>query len=206
MAKLNQKLTLILIAGAVVSLVGCASKPSAWSQQGSPWEARQTESFEQPVVEESQVVAEAPSDVSEPVAAESVVDLGEPGTPMEDPSAMEESPIAEPVIEEVPIEAEPEALVATETGDIASLPAGQFAVQVVASSSMENVMAFANANNISSDWIAKTMLDDKIWFVLLSGIYVSKAEANQALSEVSVQLDTAPWIRSVGSIQEIMAP
>jgi len=204
----TQNLKLILLAGALTGLAACSSNPSSpWGQGGSPWEARS-----QDVVEETPVVAEPVEavPVEEPMA-EPVVDYGEPGTPMEDPvAATEETEPSyigdEPAAEVIIAEAEPVADTAVQAGDIASLPAEQFAVQVVASSSMENLLAFASAHNIADDWTAKTMVGDKVWYILLSGIYASKAEAQGALADVATQLDTAPWIRNVGSIQEIMAP
>ena len=210
MATHNQNLKLILLAGALTGLAACSSNPSSpWGQGGSPWESRSQEVVEQPV-EEAPVAEPAEAMPVEEPAAEPVVDYGEPGTPMEDPveataetepSYIGDEPAAEPVADEAVDTAAP-----VQSGDIASLPAEQFAVQVVASSSMENLLAFASAHNIADDWTAKTMIGDKVWYILLSGVYASKAEAQAALSDVAAQLDTAPWIRNVGSIQEIMAP
>jgi len=217
LATQHQNLKFILLAGALTGLAACSSNPSSpWGQGGSPWESRSQDVAEQPVVEEEPVAAEpvdaAPAP-SEETAAEPVV--GEPGTPMEDPVAataeaepdqVADEPVAEPVEAAPAEEAVAEPAAPAQSGDIASLPAEQFAVQVVASSSMENLLAFASAHNIADDWTAKTMLGDKVWYILLSGVYASKAEAQAALAEVSGQLDTAPWIRNVGSIQKVMAP
>lgn len=211
MAIFHQNLKLMLLAGALTGLAACSSNPSSpWGQGGSPWESRSQEVAEQPVQETPVVEPVEAAPIEEP-AAEPVVDYGEPGTPMEDPveataetepSYIAEEPAAEPVADEVASDAEQ----AVSSGNIASLPAEQFAVQVVASSSMENLLAFASANNIADNWTAKTMLGDKVWYILLSGVYASKAEAEAALAEVATTLDTAPWIRNVGSIQEVMTP
>ncbi len=205
MANLNQSLKLILIAGAVAGMTACSSNQSSpWGQGGSPWESRSEDVVEQPVAEEpvaEEVVVAEPA-ASEDTNTEVEVDLGAPGTPMEDPTANEEPAEEVVVIEEEAAPAEPP----VQSGDIASLPANQFAVQVVASSSMENLLAFAKANGIADNWTAKTQVGDKIWYILLAGVYPTKAEAEQALAEVSQKLDTAPWIRNVGSIQEVLAP
>ena len=210
MSNLNQSLKLILVAGAVAGMTACSSNPSSpWGQGGSPWESRSEEVVEpvvaEPVAEEPAVIEAdqaSPAVEEEPVTE---VDLGAPGTPMEDPTANDEPAAEEVVVEEEPVHEE-HSDESMQSGDIASLPAGQFAVQVVASSSMENLLAFAKANGIGDDWTAKTQVGDKVWYILLAGVYATKAEAEQALEEMSQRLDTAPWIRNLGSIQEVMVP
>lgn len=172
--------SLLLIA---VTLTACASKPSPWSQQASPWSKGLEADQPQEVVE-----VEAPE--AEPVAME---------------VAEADPMMAEMVVEEpAPMEVMPEPM--SITGDIASVPANEFTVQVVASSSMENLMHFARQNNLSDEWTAKTSVNGKIWYVLLLGVYPDKQQAANALNSVRGRLDTSPWIRTVGSLQAVMAP
>lgn len=172
--------SLLLIA---MTLTACASKPSPWSQQASPW----SKGLE---ADQPQEVVEAPAE--EPVAME---------------VAEADPMMAEMVVEEpAPMEMMPEPEPMLITGDIASVPANEFTVQVVASSSMENLMHFARQNNLSDEWTAKTSVNGKIWYVLLLGVYPDKQQAADALNSVRGRLDTSPWIRTVGSLQAVMAP
>jgi len=201
----NQIALLATVLTLTVTLGACSSKPSPWSQQSSPCAEGQpveaeaaTEDAAQPaMLEESVPVAEeAPAPwVAEPeatVAAATVDDMMKPEPMMEE---------AAPVMEEAEITAEPAML--TE-GGIMTQPADYFTVQVCASSSMDKLMAFAKANDLPDQWTAQTNVDGKTWYVLMLGVYPTKAEADTALSFVSDKnLSTQPWIRSVGSVQAV---
>jgi DamX protein len=155
--------------------------------------------------------------------------MPEEQSPFVDQAAMNESMAVEPIepmggamdepVEPLPMqpteitEPEPMAAMAEEpmmsagmAGDIRSQPPGYFAVQLVASSSMKNLMAFTQRYNLPDQWIAETNVNGKTWFVLLSGVYATREEANAALSDARARLDTGPWIRSVGSLQSVMVP
>ena len=120
--------------------------------------------------------------------------------PMEPPVMDEPEPVME-----MPAEPVTQPAMAA-SGDIRSQPANHYAVQVVASSSMENLMNFAKVNGLSDQWTAETMVNGKTWYVLLQGIYATKAEADAALSAAQSRFDTQPWIRTVGSLQSVMTP
>lgn len=90
------------------------------------------------------------------------------------------------------------------TGDLASMPANHFTVQLVASSSMENLRFFARQNNLPDRWTARTNVNGKNWYVLLLGVYPTRGEAATALSTVRNRLDTTPWIRSMASLQSVL--
>ena len=201
MAHLNSKsLPLSLVLVGSVLLAACSSKPSPWAESSSPWDSRQQQ--------------------TEPETIEPVV--AEEGTPTEfvDMAAVEVAPAEESMYAE-PIYAEPmpvEEVTATEpamiepvapeemapaeamTGDLSAQPAEHFVVQVVASSTMAQLNDFANANGVSTDWVAETNVDGKAWYVLLLGVYPTKSEADQALAGVS-NMSTQPWVRTVGSLQ-----
>ena len=101
--KMNHQIALLAsILTLTFALGACSSKPSPWSQQGSPWAEAQTESAvatedAQPaMVEESaQAVNDAPAPwVAEPeatVAAATVEDMGRPEPMMEESAPMMES-------------------------------------------------------------------------------------------------------------------
>jgi len=187
----------IVLAGSM-ALAACSSKPSPWSESSSPWEGR----AEQSADPEPLAIDEIPSGYQEEepiepigfVAAEESSAMVESGVMMEEPMA---EPMAEPVME---VEEPAMAMVG---GSLADQPASMFAVQVVASSSMDQLNYFASQNNLSQEWVAETTVDGKVWFVLMSGVYGTKAEAEQALDGLQ-GLGTQPWIRTVGSVQAVM--
>jgi len=198
---LSKKLLVIaaMLVGSVV-LTACSSKPSPWSESesesSSPWEARaeQTAEPEPLSIEE----LDPPYQVEEEPIEPAGFVAAEDGSPMSGSEmAMEEPVVDEPVIEEVANT--PVAL----SGSLAAQPADMFAVQVVASSSMNQLNFFASQNNLSDEWVAETLVDGKTWFVLMAGVYATKGEAEQALSGLQ-ELGTDPWIRSVGSVQAVM--
>jgi len=168
---------------------------------------------------EAEVISEEPVVVSneqynqpyEP-AVEQINEPFEPAPAVEadmDQAAMEESSgIASPV-EEIMIN-EPAAEVMTEepvtevpSNNISEIPADHFAVQLVASSTTENLTAFATRHDLSSDLTAQITVDGKIWHILLLGTYPTLAEAKEALAGINDKLTTSPWIRTIGSVQNI---
>lgn len=202
---LDTKVKMNSVVGAVslvmiMTLSACSSKPSPWSQQSSPWAGKSDAEMAQPV-----------EDV--PLMTD------ETQTSMMDEAASRESMYAEPIepigpttidpVQDMP--AEPEMVYTPEpepvmAGDIVSQPASYFAVQVCASSSMDKLLKFANRHQLPDQWTAKVNVNGKTWYVLLLGIYPTRAEASAALADVRGQLDTRPWIRSVGSLQAVMVP
>jgi len=188
-----------LALGVVIGLGACSSKPSPWTQQSSsPWENKVAE--EEPVQEEPSPFSNEEPQV-EAVYAEPV----EPAVE-DEPAVAESEVMAEPEPEAEPMaeaEPEPEPEASEADGDISSQDASHFAVQVCASSSMENLAAFAKNNELSDQWTAETSVNGKTWFVLLQGIYTTKDEANAAMVDVE-SLETSPWVRSVGSLQSVI--
>jgi len=167
----------VVLAGGV-ALSACSSQPSPWSETSSPWEGQ----------------AEPQPD-PEPLAIDEF---------------QADQPTIEPVIEEEPVMIEPEVIEepvveesAVVAGSLAQQPSDMFVVQVVASSSMDQLSFFARENQISEEWVAETTVDGRVWFVLMSGVYATKSEAEQALSGLQ-GLGTEPWIRRVGSVQAVM--
>ncbi len=195
--------------GVVIGLGACSSKPSPWSQQSSPWENRAAEEEvvqaeeQAPLVDDTAQVESVYAEPIEPVGSEAGA------MAMDEPAAAQSEFLAEPepevILEPEPVaEVEPEPeMSAAMGGDISSQLADYYAVQVCASSSMENLMAFAKNNQLSDQWTAETSVDGKTWFVLLQGIYPTRDEAKAAMVEVE-SLETTPWVRSVGSLQAVI--
>lgn len=200
----------VLALSVVLALGACSSKPSPWSQQASPWEDRQ--GAEEEVMSAEDMAAEEQSPFVDDAASAESSGIAEPvademayAEPMAEEPAMEEPVMEESVMmEEEPVEAEPVMAASVTGGSIASQPAEYFALQVVASSNMENLKAFASMNQFSEEWVAETSVDGKTWYVLLQGVYPTNEEAKAALEQVSLTLETSPWIRSIGSLQAVM--
>jgi len=192
-------LSLVLV-GSVV-LTACSSKPSPWAESSSPWNSRAEQVEAEPVVTDAESIEMQESAPTEDDVAMIEAETMPADAAMEQPVYMSE-PM--PVIEEEPAPVEP---MLPESGamigDLASQPADYFAVQVVASSTMKQLTDFAQANQISDQWVAETNVDGKTWYVLMLGVYPTKSEAEQALASVSY-LGTQPWVRSVGSVQSVM--
>jgi len=186
-----------VLAGSI-ALAACSSKPSPWSESSSPWEGRAEQNVEpEPLaVDDVEPVSMLESETIEPAG---VIASEEESMMMEGAAEME--PLEEPMGAE-PMAEEPAAVAVG--GGLAEQPASMFAVQVVASSSMDQLTAFANANQLSDEWVAETTVDGKVWFVLMSGVYATKSEAEQALEGLQ-GLETQPWIRTVGSVQSAMS-
>lgn len=181
----------------VLSLYACASKPPPSNDYGS----------DEPVIVGSENVAEPyeppVSQINEPYEPEPAM---EPATdmamneessgivpPAEDTTMME--PPAETIMEE-PAMQEP-----VMASAINATPADHFAVQIVAASSADNLIAFANKHGLSADLTTQITVNGKEWHVLLLGTYQTLAEAKEALAGVEGRFNTSPWIRKVGSLQ-----
>lgn len=88
---------------------------------------------------------------------------------------------------------------------ILDLPRDFYAVQLVAVSSRETLENYAQEHKLADMSAARIWDGRQIFYVLLLGIYETKANAEGALNSLSgtlAQLD--PWIRSVGSLQTAM--
>lgn len=118
---------------------------------------------------------------------------------------IEETSFTEPPVEEMnnvmPPMPEPVAEEMNNATNISSIPADYFAVQVVASSTLENLNAFATQYGLSNDLTTQVTVDNKIWNVLLLGTYPTLAAAKEALVSIQDKVNTSPWIRRVGSLQ-----
>jgi DamX protein len=193
----------VVLAGACF-LAACSSDPSPWSQSSSPW-GHKGGQVEEVAVDENSQRAEQPAFVEPMPAPESayapIEPVGVAATESMPAEPMQEMPVAEPAAAPEPVPMMEDVAVA---GDLRSQPAGHFAVQVCASRTLKQLAYFAKHHGLSDEWTAQTSVNGETWFVLLEGVYATKAEAREALDRVSSQVDTKPWIRSVGSLQAVM--
>lgn len=167
---------------AFVMLTACSSSPSPWTKKSSPWE-------------------QGGSSAEAPAADEYKEELAAVEAP-----AMEMEYQPEPMAEEVMVEVEPEpamdAMPAND--DIMSLPASYYTVQLMASVDLDRVYKFAENNQLSVRYVVPTNRDGITWHVLLLDVYPDYASARAGLAEVAGTLPTQPWIRKLGSVQNLM--
>lgn len=153
---------------------------TACSSKPSPW-AETSSPWDEPKTDNQQEMIDEPAMIEDMDAPMGIAGMDE--------SAMVETTI---------VAAQPQA------GDLRSLPTNYFTVQVCASSSMENLRYFARQHNLSDQWMARTNVNGKNWYILLLGVYPTRGEAVSALASVRNRLDTTPWVRSMGSLQAVL--
>lgn len=88
---------------------------------------------------------------------------------------------------------------------ILDLPEDFSAVQLIAVSSREALEKYAAQSNMRGMSAARILRGDKLFYVLLLGIYETRERAERAIVELPPPFDVhTPWIRSVESIQKAM--
>lgn len=181
-----QKLIISLgVAMMVATVSSCSSKPSPWTKKDSPWgQGGSTVGGNAPAAEEYKDELSA---VEEPVDMDSRF-----GAEPMDPYAPEDSAAME-VVDQAPAD-----------GDIMSLPANYYAVQVMASVDIDRVYKFAERNQLSVRYVVPTLRDGVTWHVLLLDVYPDFASAKAGVAEMEGLLPTKPWIRKVSSIQKLV--
>lgn len=81
-------------------------------------------------------------------------------------------------------------------------PADHYAVQLIALESLDEVEAYAADQNLQDPLYARILTRDKIWVVLLLGIYADKTAATDAIDAwaTSHDLKETPWIRKLDAL------
>ncbi len=201
MALSNTKLLVLL--GSVL-LTACSSKPSPWAETSPPWsDTPQAEAVESTDTPEAMDEGAAEVEPMGMAGKEPMQPMHAEAMPVESGMYQSEPMAMEPVLVEPAQPVLPEAGVVVIPGNLAVQSANAFVVQVVASSTMKQLVDFARKHQLSDDWVAETSVNGKVWHVLLLGVYPDRAAAEQALKTVK-DLDTRPWIRTVGSLQAVM--
>jgi len=186
-------ITIKIIRGVAVSnliilgLTGCSSSPAPWTQaDDSPW-------GEKHAAEEQKLSDDAVSDTS-----------------LNDPVLLAD-PEPEPIIMEEPVAAfAPEVIVPvvveelTPEQEIMELSGADYAVQVYASKTAENIEKFKDSKNLAELKTVKTDRSGSIVYVLVD-IYPDRDSANTAAADLEIKTGTKPWVRSVAGLQKIVA-
>jgi septal ring-binding cell division protein DamX len=184
------------LAGVIALLSGCASEPSPWTKQQSPWEQRRQGSVEAPAADQ----------YKQDLAMEQTGGEVELSYQTEQVDAYVAPAEMEPMAEESAMVMEPEPIVEAGSAeqDIMNQPADYYTVQVIASVDVDRVYKFAEQNQLSIRYVVPTVRDGVTWHVLLLDVYPDYASAKLAMEEVAATISTQPWIRKVGSVQSLM--
>ena len=196
----NKSVSVLGMASVMALLSACASEPSPWTKQQSPWEQRRQEMAEAPAADQyRQELATVDQGMSEVELSYQTgqVDSFAPAAVEAEPAPME----AEAMVEE-PAAVAPEAI--SPEQEIMSQPADYYTVQVIASVDIDRVYKFAEQNQLSIRYVVPTVRDGVTWHVLLLDVYPDYSSAKAAMDEVAGTLTTQPWIRKVGSVQNLM--
>lgn len=155
----------------------------------------------------SNVAATAPSPAASAAPARPVASTVATATPAR-VAASTPAPAAAPARPAVAAStADPSAPLSAQHTRIRALPATQFTVQLLGSTSRANVEDFVRRHASAPLYWFETRNQGNPWFVVMMGAYPSRAAAQSAASALTGELGRLePWIRSIGTIHgEIVA-
>lgn len=192
----NQLLPKVLLAILSASLFACAAKPQPEAEiySNEPMMVTHDNYNLPPSMDDANTVES--SGITAPIEETSFTE-----PPVEEMNNVT-PPMHEPVAEEMAMQdSMTTETAAANTTNLNEIPADYFAVQVVASSTLRNLNAFATQHDLSNDLTTQVTVGNKTWNVLLLGTYSTLAAAKEALVSIQDKVNTSPWIRRVGSLQ-----
>jgi len=183
---------LLGLSSTALLLSACSNEATTWTKSSSPWEKSSTNNQAAVPTATYKADLEMPT---EPVKSE--VELSYQTEQVESfaPAEVVEEPVLEPVALEEP---------AGETSTFMNQPADYYTMQLMASVDLDRVMRFAQEEQISTQYIVATERDGVIWHVLLLDVYADYSSAVAARDEIAPSLKNVPWIRRVGSVQQLV--
>lgn len=118
------------------------------------------------------------------------------------PASVASAPLA-PVEPAPPAMPAPPALGrAVRAEQILDLPGEYFAVQLVAFRDKADVLAYIARHDLGDPPYGRVLRQGEVWYVLLYGVWPSKAEAEAAVAAMPEDLRQAtPWVRRLGDLQ-----
>ncbi len=148
-----------------------------------------------------------PAAVATPAPARAVVSTttapAATAVPARAPAASTPAPAAAPARPAAAAStSDPTAPLASQHTRIRALPANQFTVQLLGSTSRANVEDFVRRHASSPLYWFETRNQGNPWFVVMMGAYPSRAAAQTAASGLTGELGRLePWIRGIGTVQ-----
>lgn len=190
----------------ILVIASCGgSSPAPWSKPDeSPWRE---------VQQPSQEVAYQPTEPTQPEQLPAPVSYQPDSSPAMEAPEMVEATSAMPMEEmgdsgmPAPegIEAEAMVVEASAADAVLAMPATSYAVQVYASSKEENAMKFIENNGLDDLKVVKTDRGNDVFMYVVVGLYDDRASAVDAATDLEVKLGSQPWVRSMPSLQKIVA-
>jgi septal ring-binding cell division protein DamX len=157
-----------------------------------------------------------PAEPPQPPAAEPPPPVQEPSSP---PVIVPQSSGSESGVANIPTEARetvdsvPTEPAAATTGaaqterpmKLADVPGDYYAVQLVALDSIAAVEAYVNDHQLEGLSAARIAKDDRLFYVLLLGVYADRPTAQAAVEQLPTSLaGVTPWIRPMRTLQAAM--
>lgn len=180
-------LTNLILSG----LVACSNSPAPWTQANdSPWsEKHQAEA--QSIPPEDSL---SDTSLNDPVLlAETEPEMEADLIVMQEPEAAPAPEVIAPVIvEDAPVDQNILAMLST-----------NYAVQVLASKSADNVQKFKDRHGLDKLTMVKTNNAGSIMYVLVD-IYPDRARAEAAAVMLEDKIGSKPWIRPLAGLQKIV--
>ena len=117
--------------------------------------------------------------------------------------AVTERPVPPPITPAV----RPSTPAETKPSSVSDLPSNQYTIQLLGASSKANIEDFLRRNAGSPLYMFEARNNGRPWFVVVHGVYATRAEAQRAVAGLGPKLAVdQPWIRQISAVQADMAP
>lgn len=81
--------------------------------------------------------------------------------------------------------------------------ASHFTLQLSSASRSDTLKAYAKQHNLAHSWVYETKRDGKSWYVLVTGVYASSAEAKQAIAALPAEVQAKkPWVKPIRQVKQ----
>ncbi|MEH2921831.1 SPOR domain-containing protein [Samsonia erythrinae] len=95
------------------------------------------------------------------------------------------------------------AATAGQSGSVQNAPANHFTLQLSSASRPDTLKAFAKQQNLTHSWVYETKRDGKSWYVLVTGVYASSAEAKRAIASLPAEVQAKkPWVKPIRQVKQ----
>ncbi|KHS79523.1 SPOR domain-containing protein [Pectobacterium carotovorum] len=86
---------------------------------------------------------------------------------------------------------------------VQNAPASSFTLQLSSASRSDTLKAYAKQHNLAHSWVYETKRDGKSWYVLVTGVYASSAEAKQAIAALPAEVQAKkPWVKPIRQVKQ----
>ncbi|KFX19685.1 SPOR domain-containing protein [Pectobacterium betavasculorum] len=92
---------------------------------------------------------------------------------------------------------------AGQNASVQNAPASHFTLQLSSASRSDTLKAYAKQHNLAHSWVYETKRDGKSWYVLVTGVYASSAEAKQAIAALPAEVQAKkPWVKPIRQVKQ----